>query len=209
MWIDITQTLKIGIPNWPGDTEFSYELSYTKEQTGSVNIGKIVTSLHTGTHADAPYHFDSRAETIEQLDINHFIGTCVVIDCRGQQEITAGWLGNFHLHGVRRVLLKTIDKISDNFPHTVPTIHPNVATFLKERGVKLLGVDIPSVDALTSKEVATHHALYKAGIYILEGLVLEKVDEGYYDFIGLPLKIEGADGAPVRAVVRKITGNTR
>lgn len=209
MWIDITQTLKKGIPNWPGDTPFSYELSYTKEQTGSVNIGKIVTSLHTGTHADAPYHFDSEGETIDQLDVNHFIGACIVIDCRSQKEITAEWLENFHFQGVCHVLLKTIDKINNHFPNSIPIIHENVATFLKERGIKLLGVDIPSVDALTSKEVATHHALYKAGIYIIEGLVLEEIEEGFYDFIGLPLKIEGADGAPIRAVIRKITGNTR
>jgi len=203
MWIDITQTLKNGIPNWPGDTQFSYELNYTKEQTGSVNIGKIVTSLHTGTHADAPYHFDHEGETMEQLDINRFIGACIVIDCRSQKEITAEWLQRFQFHGAERVLLKTIDKIDDHFPHAIPIIHPNVAAFLKERGVKLLGVDIPSVDELTSKEVLTHHELHKAGIYIVEGLVLEKIDEGYYDFIGLPLKIEGADGAPVRAVIRK------
>ena len=207
MWIDITQTLKKGIPNWPGDTQFLYELIYTKEQTGSVNIGKIVTSLHTGTHADAPYHFNYKGETMEQLDINRFIGTCIVIDCRSQKEITAEWLQRFQFHSVERVLLKTIDKIDDHFPRSVPIIHPNVAAFLKERGVKLLGVDIPSVDELTSKDVLTHHALHEAGIYIIEGLVLEEIDEGYYDFIGLPLKIEGADGAPVRAVIRKINNS--
>ncbi|MER2116005.1 MAG: cyclase family protein, partial [Solibacillus isronensis] len=79
MWIDITQTMQNGMPNWPGDTPFSFEVGYTKQQTGSVNIGRMTTSLHTGTHADAPFHFNSEAETIEQLDVNVYIGDCVIV----------------------------------------------------------------------------------------------------------------------------------
>ena len=204
MWIDITQTLKKGIPNWPGDTPFTYETVYSKAQTGSVNIGRMETSLHTGTHADAPFHFNSEAETMEQLVVNVFIGTCFVIDCIGQERITAEWLREKEFHLVERILLKTVPAISGEFPKRVSVIEPDVAQLLKERGVKLLGIDVPSVDPLDSKEVATHHTLYAAGVYIVEGLVLEQLEPGLYDFIGLPLKIEGADGAPVRAVVRKV-----
>lgn len=203
MWIDITQTLKKGIPNWPGDTPFDFEVGYTKEQTGSVNIGKITTSLHTGTHADSPYHFDSDAETMEQLDVNVFIGDCIVLDCRGELEITAALLQKMNLRGVKRVLLKTVDHISPQFPVDIPVISTDVAPYLKEQDVFLLGVDNPSVDPLDSKEVSAHHALYANGIHIVEGLVLEHVTPGLYELIALPLKIEGADGAPVRAVIRK------
>lgn len=203
MWIDITQTMKNGMPNWPGDTPFSFEVGFTKQQTGSVNIGRITTSLHTGTHADAPFHFNSEAETIEHLDVNMYIGDCVIVDCLGQKSITAQTLESVDFHGAKRVLLKTVEKPSEVFPQFIPVIHPNVAPFLKERGVILLGIDNPSVDPLDSKEVLAHHKLYEHGIYILEGLDLRHVQQGLYELIALPLKIAGADGAPVRAVVRK------
>ena len=203
MWIDITQTLKKGIPNWPGDTPFSFGLSYTKEQTGSVNIGKMETSMHTGTHADAPFHFDSAAPAIEHLDINLFIGDAYVVDCIGLREIGPEHIQRIDLQGAPRLLLKTVPSISDTFPAEIPVIKPELAGYLKEQGVFLIGVDNPSVDPIDSKQVAAHHALYEHGLSIIEGLVLEHVEQGLYDFIGLPLKVEGADGAPVRAVIRK------
>ncbi|AMO86001.1 Kynurenine formamidase [Solibacillus isronensis B3W22] len=203
MWIDITQPMKNGMPNWPGDTPFSFEVGYTKQQTGSVNIGRMTTSLHTGTHADAPFHFNSEAETIEQLDVNVYIGDCVIVDCIGQEMVTAQSLEPVDFRSAKRVLLKTIEQPSAAFPQTIPVIHPNVAPFLKERGVILLGIDNPSVDPLDSKEVLAHHKLYEHGIHILEGLDLGHVQQGLYELIALPLKIAGADGAPVRAVVRK------
>lgn len=203
MWIDITQTMKNGMPNWPGDTPFSFEIGFTKQQTGSVNIGRMTTSLHTGTHADAPFHFNSEAETIEQLDVNVYIGECVIVNCIDREVITAQTLASIDFHGPKRVLLKTVDQLGEAFPETIPAIHPNVAPFLKERGVILLGIDNPSVDPLDSKEVLAHHKMYEHGIHILEGLDLRHVQEGLYELIALPLKIAGADGAPVRAVVRK------
>lgn len=203
MWIDITQTMQNGMPNWPGDTPFSFEVGISKQQTGSVNIGRMTTSLHTGTHADAPFHFNSEAETIEQLDVNVYIGDCVIVDCIGQEMVTAQSLEPFDFRSAKRVLLKTVEQPSAAFPVTIPVIHPNVAPFLKERGVILLGIDNPSVDPLDSKEVLAHHKLYEHGIHILEGLDLGHVQQGLYELIALPLKIAGADGAPVRAVVRK------
>ena len=203
MWIDITQTMKNGMPNWPGDTPFSFEVGLTKQQTGSVNIGRITTSLHSGTHADAPFHFDSDAQTIEQLDVNVYIGDCYIVDCRAEREITAEMLAPIDFQNAKRVIFKTIECIAEAFPTNISVIAPDVAPFLKERGVVLLGIDNPSVDPLDSKEVSAHHALYENGIHILEGLDLSHITQGLYELIALPLKIEGADGAPVRAVVRR------
>ena len=203
MWIDITQTLKKGMPNWPGDTPFSFEVAYSKEQTGSVNIGRMETSMHTGTHADAPFHFDSAAPRMEELDVNLFIGDAYVADCTSVPVIGPEHMENIDFQGAPRLLLKTVPSISETFPAVIPVIKPELAGYLKERGVFLLGVDNPSVDPIDSKQVAAHHALYQNGITIVEGLVLEQVAPGLYDFIALPLKVEGADGAPVRAVIRK------
>ncbi|MFL6542052.1 MAG: arylformamidase, partial [Chthoniobacterales bacterium] len=73
--------------------------------------------------------------------------------------------------------------------------------WLKARGVKLLGFDVPSVDEITSKDLPNHHALGAAGIGIVESLDLSRVSAGVYQLIALPLKIAGADGSPIRAIL--------
>lgn len=204
-WIDITQPFRNTIATWPGDTPFQFQVAFSKKETGSVNIGRFSTSVHTGTHADAPYHFDDTAPTIEQLDINVFIGEALVIDFSNNKEICSDDVKSINFHGVKRVLFKLHSDVDiENFPERVPVIHPDIVPILKEKGVILMGVDCPSVDPLDSKSLETHHALYHHGIHIIENLLLKDITPGLYEFVGLPLKIEGADGAPVRAVIKKI-----
>lgn len=205
MWIDISQTFHHKIAHWPGDTPFSYETTFPKSVTGSVNIGKITTSVHTGTHVDAPFHFKENGETIEALDINLFIGKAVMVDVSHCNEITPDDFATVDFSNANQLLLRTtVKQNQDQFPKRVPQLSPLLAPFLKENGIHLLGVDIPSVDPLDSKEMATHHALCNHGIAILENVVLHHLTPGLYELIALPLKIKGADGSPVRAVVRKI-----
>lgn len=204
-WIDISQPFSNNIATWPGDTPFEFELAYSKKQTGSVNIGRFTTSMHTGTHADAPFHFDDDAPTIEQLDVNIYIGRARVIDVIGLKEIGSEELQAFELNGVERLLLKTADKVGiEKFPTQIPVLKENIGAFLREKGIFLIGVDHPSVDALDSKELSAHHVLYQNGVHILENLLLQNVLPGDYELIALPLKIQGADGSPVRAVLREI-----
>lgn len=204
-WIDISQALTNDMGHWPGDTPFSYSLTVAKEDSGSVNIGQVTTSVHTGTHVDAPFHFDNRGQTIDQLDVNLYVGEAMVLDVSHVQEVTVETLSGFSFEGVQRVLLKTsLPNIPTRFPNKIPTLDPRIAEFLAEKGVKLLGVDMPSVDALDSKDLPTHHALYKNRINILENLMLDKIEQGNYELIALPLAIKGSDGSPVRAVLRKI-----
>lgn len=203
-WIDITQPFTNAIGTWPGDTPFQYDLSYSKEQTGSVNIGRFTTSTHTGTHADAPFHFDNAGPTIEAIDVNIYIGDALVVDVTGHAVITPELLQHIDFSSVQRLLLKTTTHVNlEQFPTTIPVIDPTLGLFLKERGIILLGLDVPSVDALDSKEVAAHHSLYANGVHIVENLLLQSIPPGLYEFIGLPLKIVGADGAPLRAVLRR------
>ncbi|RDU38188.1 arylformamidase [Neobacillus piezotolerans] len=204
-WIDISQPLHNGIGHWPGDTPFNYETAFTKEQTGSVNIGRITTSLHTGTHVDAPFHFDNDGERILGLDISVFIGPARVIDVSSFEKLNAETLRRFDLEGAERLLLKTsIPNNPDHFPERIQELTADIAAYLGEKGVKLLGVDVPSVDPLDSKDMAAHHALYRHGIHILENLMLDDVEDGDYDLIALPLALKDADGSPVRAVIRKL-----
>lgn len=204
-WIDITQPLTKHIATWPGDTRFDYSLTYTKEQTGSVNIGQMTTSLHTGTHVDAPFHFDSNGQTIDQLDVNIFVGKAKVIDVSDKSVITKDTLSKFSWVPNMRILLRTsLPNKPERFPKDMPILDQSIAPFLAKRGVKLIGLDLPSVDPVNSKTLDTHHALHKHGIHILENVMLDHVDSGEYELIALPLSIHGADGSPVRAVIRKL-----
>lgn len=204
-WIDISQPLTNDMACFPGDTPFTYSLTYTKEQSGSANIGQMTASLHTGTHIDAPFHYDKEGKTIDQLDLDRYIGDATVIDVSHTDKITAEVLRAFDLKHVSRLLLRTsLPNNPKRFPEQMPELDPDIAGFLQEKGVQLLGVDMPSVDAADSKDLATHHALYSCGINILENLMLDDVEEGIYELIALPLAIHGADGSPVRAVLRAI-----
>lgn len=204
-WIDISQPFSNKISTWPGDTPFQFELGFSKEQTGSVNIGRFTTSVHTGTHADAPFHFDNDAPTIEQLDINIYIGRAKVVDVAGLESIGREELQAFDLDGAERLLLKTAKTVNEEqFPTDIPVLKENIGAFLQEKGIFLIGVDHPSVDALNSKDLPAHHALYRHGVHILENLSLQDIDSGDYELIALPLKIRGADGSPVRAVIRPL-----
>lgn len=203
--IDITQKLSRKTPEWPGDTPFEYTLTWTKEESESVNVGMITTSTHIGTHIDAPFHFDSDGKRVHELDLDLYVGKARVIDVSGNKSIGVEELKNFDLTNVRRILLRTNSWENRlQFPNEIPVLKPEIAPYLAERGVQLIGVDIPSVDALDSKGLETHHSLNKHGIHILEGIVLEHVTCGDYELIALPLFIEGADGSPVRAILRDL-----
>ena len=204
-WIDITLPLSKEIAVWPGDTPFSFEVVHTKQQTGSVNIGQITASVHTGTHADAPFHFNNSADTIDKLNINNYIGTAKVVDVTGLDLIGREELEGFHLDDTKRLLLKT-KKVTnvEQFPSSIPLLREDIGKFLQEKGIFLLGLDIPSVDDIESKELPIHHTLYQHGVNIIENLYLQDVAEGEYELIALPLKIVGADGSPVRAVLRAL-----
>ena len=204
-WIDISQPLTNAIGTWPGDTAFTYEVAYSKEQTGSVNIGRITTSLHTGTHVDAPFHFDDEGQKVHELDINLYVGPARIIDVTGYASIGRQELEPFQLDGVTRLLLRTVGSADPTvFPASITCLRKDIGPFLQEKGIRLLGVDVPSVDALDSKSMEAHHSLHANGVNILENVMLGHVEPGNYELIALPLPIEGADGSPVRAVVRPL-----
>jgi arylformamidase len=202
-WIDISQRLHSNIPVWPGDTPFSFRLAWTKEESGSVNVGQITMSTHTGTHIDAPYHFDENGKRVIELDLDLYIGVARVIHLPGCDRIGPKSLADMDIEGVTRLLICTgAWKDRTSFPQEIPCILPELAEYLAERGVRLIGLDLPSVDPLDSKELPAHHALNRNGIHILEGIILDDVPPGDYELIALPLPLTEADGSPVRAVLR-------
>jgi arylformamidase len=204
-WTDISMPLYSGMPVWPGDTEYRFQLSWTKEVSGSVNVGQLLLSTHTGTHVDAPFHFDERGNTMENWELELGIGPARLIHLPGRTSIGVEDVKPFDLDGVERLLIRTDGWANRScFPASIPHLEPDIAPFLAERGVRLLGLDLPSVDPIDSKELPAHHALARCGIHILEGLVLERVEVGEYELIALPLAIQGGDASPVRAVIRPL-----
>ncbi|QHW31163.1 arylformamidase [Paenibacillus rhizovicinus] len=204
-WIDISQPLDERTAVWPGDTPFVYEVAWGKAESGSVNVGRVTMSIHTGTHVDAPFHFDSAGKKVSELDLDIYMGKARVVHLPDAASIGIDVLAGFDLEGVVRLLIRT-DAWTDRqrFPQRIPPVEPQAAAYLAARGVRLIGLDLPSVDLLDSKELPAHHALAEQGIHILEGLVLDHVAPGDYELAALPLPLVHADGSPVRAVLKQL-----
>ncbi|MFS0556485.1 arylformamidase [Brevibacillus sp. 179-C9.3 HS] len=201
---DISRPLSAGMPTWPGDTPFHYVVNWPKSESGSVNVGKVTMSVHTGTHVDAPFHFDDDGRKMAALPLDLYVGAARVVELSGRTSIGPEDIEQIELEGVERLLLKTLSwNEPEHFPSTICYLRPELPAFLAEKGVRLIGVDVPSVDPLDSKELAAHHALHQHDIHILEGLLLDEVEPGDYELIALPLPLVEADGSPVRAVLRR------
>ena len=201
---DITRPLRAALAPWPGDTAFAYRLTWRMDAGAPVNVGALTMGTHNGTHADAPFHFLPDGDTIDALDPAVFVGPAQVIDVG-----RAGWsIPRDALTidpGTTRLLLKTDAWPDDTcFPARIPVLAPDVPAWLCELGIRLLGLDIPSVDEIESKDLPIHHALAAANVHILESLDLAAVAPGTYELIALPLRIVGGDAAPVRALLREL-----
>ena len=204
--IDISRTLRGGGPHWPGDTPTAFSPVARIADGASCNVGRLTLSVHNGTHADAPYHYREDGATIDAVAPERFVGPARVVDARGRAtlgpELFAG-LGEDELAATPRVLFRTEAwRDAAVFPTVWPLLEPGMPAWLGARGVTLVGFDVPSVDAVESKELPRHRALADADIVILESLELAGVEAGVYELIALPLKLAGADGSPVRAMLR-------
>lgn len=201
---DISRPIHTGMPVWPGDTPTEFAFANTKAAGYSANVGRLRMSLHCGTHADAPYHYNDAGLKIDAVPPETYVGPARVIDICGQAAITPALLSVHDLSETPRVLFKS-DTWTDFsvFPQVWPLMTPETPGWLAARGVKLVGLDVPSVDHLKSKELTIHHACDAAGIVILENLDLRTIVPGVYELIALPLRIQGGDGSPVRAVLRE------
>ncbi|PYI79240.1 MAG: arylformamidase [Verrucomicrobia bacterium] len=166
-------------------------------------------SGHAGTHADAPLHFKGKGAAIDAVGLEHYIGPAVVISLAGKCSRNHPLISIAELESARsqivetrRILIKTNSfPDSTRFPDWIPVLEPETIAWLRELRVVLLGVDVPSVDPIEAKILVNHHALAAANIAIVESLDLSKIKAGVYQFAGLPLKIVGADAAPLRALL--------
>jgi arylformamidase len=204
---DISVAYGAATPPWPGDTPYSCGWAWDMRTGASVNVGRVVTSWHVGTHADAPLHVSPAGAASEHLPLAAFRGPATVIDARDVApgaSIGVEWLTEA-LAGrpvPERLLLRTGCSVATGvFPDAWPTLSSHAAAWLTDAGLRLFGTDAPSVDARTATELVVHHALFGGGAYVLENLALGGVPVGEYLLSAYPVLVLGADAAPVRAVL--------
>lgn len=205
--IDISRALTLGHPNWPGDAPYSLNTGAAIQNGDSVNTSVLSTSTHTGTHVDAPWHYDDQAARLHQVPLEHYLGRCHVISVPANLPfVPASLLEQFETLPAR-ILLNTGQPTHwESFPEDFTAISPEFIEAAAQKGVQLLGTDAPSVDPLTSKTLEAHKACLANNILILEGLNLSQVTDGEYELIALPLPLHDADASPVRAVLRPVEG---
>ncbi len=202
---DISQTLRPGIPVWPGDTEFGEARTWQLDENCPVNVSRFTLSTHTGTHTDAPLHYDAGGRAIGAVDLTAYLGRCRVIDLsRGHGEVRPEDLGEQE-HLPPRVLLRTYESAPQEiWDSEYRAIAADTIEWLASHQVRLIGVDTPSLDPQESKSMDAHHAVRRHGMAILEGIILDAVPAGDYELIALPLKLANLDASPVRAVLRSL-----
>lgn len=196
--------LRKDVAVWPGDQSFAWTQTAQIGVGSAVNLGAFAMSVHAGTHADAPFHVSNQGHTAEHLPLSSFVGLARVVAVPAEAAaITPEHAEDALSSGTSRLLFKTrasrtpSSRWSDDFPPLLP----ETVEMLGEAGVVLVGTDAPSVDPADSTALLAHHALARRGIVNLENLNLREAAPGDYLLVALPLRIEGADAAPVRAAL--------
>ena len=205
-WIDVSVLLHNDMAHWPGDQPFERKRDSDMDKGDHDNVSQITTSVHAGTHMDAPVHFIQDGEGIDRIPLEVCIGPARVVGIENPERITAQELDGHNIRADERILFKTAnsDRVwrTNDFQKQFVSIAADAARYLGERKPRLVGVDYLSVGAYHGDGAETHQALLGAGIWIVEGLNLSSVQPGEYELICLPMKIAGSDGAPARAVLR-------
>jgi len=205
-WIDVSVPLRTGMVHWPDNQPVSIERMLDIECGDVANVSKLSMGANTGTHMDAPIHFFRTGRGLDTMPLTATIGRARVIEIRDPESIKPEELRPHRIQRGERVLFKTRNSArcwqTDDFVEDFVYISQEAARYLAAKQVQTIGVDYLSVGGFFKDGVETHHALLEAGIWIIEGLNLANVAPGIYELVCLPLKIEGSDGAPSRAILR-------
>lgn len=201
---DISPLIHGGTAVFPGDTPFKRKV-VLDFNTGDKNLllSALEMSAHLGSHVDAPNHYDSSGVGIDERELNYYLGSAQVIELRlpRHTEIKVCDIEGIEIKA-RRVLFKTKSYPNPDYWNSdFNSLSAEVVNYLAEQNVILVGIDTPSIDLEEAKILNSHQAVFKNNMAILEGIVLDKVREGIYTLIALPLKIAGGDASPVRAVL--------
>ena len=203
MLYDISPPIDRALAVWPGDTPPAREVLLDIARGDNITLSTLRATVHLGAHADAPSHYGAGAADAASLPLERYLGPCDVM------RVTVGRGGLISPAMLPRPpqaprLLLVTGTFPDPavFNHDFAALAPELVDHLHGAGVTLVGVDTPSVDPFSSKDLPAHHRFLAHGMAILEGLVLRDVPEGSYELIALPLRLADFDASPVRAVLR-------
>lgn len=198
---DISPPLRRGVGVYPNDEPFNYLPQGSEKR---IRLSAISSTLHLGAHVDAPSHMEEGGLAIGEVDLHYFLGECQVMDVFADPGTV------LYPHQLKRVVAPRLLLKTNSFPsfynwQEYAGLSVELIDFLHEKGVILIGLDTPSIDLLHG-EVVAHKRAISYSMAILEGLNLSQVEEGCYELIALPLPLMEADGSPVRAVLRSLSG---
>lgn len=204
MIFDITPAVSPRLQVWPGDTPPSRELLRDIHRGDHITLSTLHASVHLGAHADAPSHYGLDAPSIDECSLDTYLGPCQVLRVNVPR---ATLIAPDMLPAIKvpRLLLATgTYPDPEYFNSDFAALAPELLEHLHRQGVKLIGIDTPSVDLFDSKDLPSHRQCLKYDVAILEGLLLKHVPEGLYELIALPLKLVDFDASPVRAILRPL-----
>lgn len=208
-WIDISVGIVSGMVHWPGDPAVNISFSKDMAKGDSCTLSHLSMGSHSGTHMDAPRHFISGGAGIDKVSLDVVTGPARVIEIKNRKVITIEELTLHRIRRGERILFKTLNSRrcwkTNSFIEDFVYIPGDTASYLAKKGVVLVGVDYLSCGGYKKDGRDTHRVLLGAGTSVVEGLNLSKVSPGIYDFVCLPLKISGMDGAPARAILRMLS----
>lgn len=203
---DISLTLGTALVSWPGQPGVTQAHVSHQAKGDRSTVTWLSLSVHTGTHVDAPCHFLPGGDTVDHLDLDVLVGPARVVDAGDAADLSAEVLDRLDIPaGTARLLIRTRNSALWASGHTrFDTDYVGVtasgAQWLVDHGVRLIGVDYLSV-AVYADLSTPHQILLGANLVIVEGLNLSAITPGSYQFVCLPLKIAGGDGAPARAIL--------
>lgn len=202
---DISPTVAPDAPIFPGDEPYALRWTAQLSPDCPVNLSAITMSPHVGAHADAPLHYANGAPAIADVPLDTYLGRCRVIHAIGAAPlITVDHLRHASADLPPRVLVRVCERADTVWNPAFTAYAPEAVAWLAERGVRLIGIDTPSVDPADSKSLDSHQQLRRHDLRVLENLVLDEVPAGDYELIALPLKLQGACASPVRAILREL-----
>ncbi len=203
---DISLTFEPGMLVFEGDPPFAAHCSHLISRGDPFNLTALSFGSHTGTHIDAPRHFNDQGLAVDEVSLAHVFGPARVLEIPGKEAIQAEDLRPFEIQRDEIILLKTRNSRflqERQFRRDFSYLTLDAARHLADSGILTVGMDYLSLEKFGSQDFAVHHILLDNNITILEGLVLTDVPAGDYHLIALPLKIKEGNGSPVRAILVK------
>jgi arylformamidase len=201
MIYDITPPITPRLAVWPGDTPPSREVLCDMARGDNITLSTLRATVHLGAHADAPSHYGKEAAAIESRKLDLYLGPCQVLHVGAKRKERVK-VDDIEIKTERFLLATGTFSNPEEFDTDFAAYDPGFIHWLHERGVRLIGIDTPSIDLFDSKDLPSHQTVLKHDMAVLEGLVLGSVPDGVYELIALPLKLFGFDASPVRAILR-------